>query len=62
MILTLWSLRPNIQRLWQGRERRITLFPKKDSDHRQQSNLHQRPHPAKVRSDDRHGSYTKRSK
>jgi glycerol-3-phosphate acyltransferase PlsY len=50
MALTLWALRPNIQRLWEGRERRVVII---------KPHLHkQTPQPAKVQPNQRHNTYT----
>jgi glycerol-3-phosphate acyltransferase PlsY len=52
MILTLWALRPNIKRLWEGRERRVVIS--KPHIHKQAAQ------PAQVQSRKRRRSYTKR--
>jgi glycerol-3-phosphate acyltransferase PlsY len=54
MALTLWALRPNIKRLWEGRERRVVIS--KPHLHRQA------PQRAEVCPRERRDSYTKHSR
>jgi glycerol-3-phosphate acyltransferase PlsY len=54
MALTLWALRPNIKRLWEGRERRVVIS---------KPHLHkQAPQHAEVRPRKRRDSYTNHSR